>query len=310
MTFGLALLSASIAGLWLSGVQAEDATTVTAAGCVDVSGMQSCLNSATDAWETCLDTAETDNEVYSCEYQLVVVDILGQVTPAEDAIPFWPPPANAPGGCACNFAELWDGVTAALEDVPSACTQYVTALDSLQTCECCAWSSVLSVFYGTCPGYDLTNFGLASVADTVNDSGTMIGTCGELTSPVCEGQFGIGSSDNGTYPDPQNLPDSGSKTLSTTEGPGLLTTPPGGVTVTQTILDGTFTITAATYGAANVGATGASDTSSSSPSTSDAQASATDSSSSTGTTQPESASTRNMAGTIMFSLALALMLML
>lgn len=129
-------------------------------------------------------------------------------------------------------------------------------------------------------------------------------------SSICQGQFGIGSSGIGTYPDPQNPPDPGSKALSTTKGPGLLTTPPGGVDSTQTILSGTFTVTAATYNAANVAATGASNLSSSSTSNSDADASATDRSSSTGTTKPDSASTRNMSGTIIFALALMLMLMM
>ncbi|KAL4862188.1 hypothetical protein BDV12DRAFT_46784 [Aspergillus spectabilis] len=173
----------------------------------------------------------------------------------------------------------------------------------LELCSVCS-------FYGNCPGYDLTNFGLGAIADTVNNSGTISRTCGELNSSVCQGQFGIGSSDNGTYPDPQYPPDPGSKALSTTERPGLLTTPPGGVTVTQTILSGTFTITAATYDAANVAATGASNSSSSLTSNSDAEASATDSSSSTATTEPDSASTQNMSGTLIFSLALMLMLMM
>jgi hypothetical protein len=41
--------------------------------------------------------------------------------------------------------------------------------------------------------------------------------------------------------------------LSTTEGPGPLTTPPGGATMTVTIETSTYTITAAPYNAANVG---------------------------------------------------------
>ncbi|CEL11667.1 hypothetical protein ASPCAL14767 [Aspergillus calidoustus] len=104
----------------------------------------------------------------------------------------------------------------------------MTSVSSLQTCQCCAWSAALSAFYGTCPGYDLTNYGLSAIASTAATTEQMTGTCPDLTSSVCQGKFGIESfDDGGAYPDPANLPDPGTKAPTTTEGPGPLTSPPG-----------------------------------------------------------------------------------
>jgi hypothetical protein len=80
----------------------------------------------------------------------------------------------------------------------------------------------------------------------------MTGTCPDLTSSVCEGKFGIESFDDGVYPDPADLPNPGSKVPTTTQGPGPLTSPPAGETMTVTVLDTVFTLTAAEYNAGDV----------------------------------------------------------
>lgn len=108
-------------------------------------------------------------------------------------------------------------------------------------------------FYGICPGYDLTNYGLSTLDNVAVSSGSIGDSCAGVNSSVCLGYFGIGSADDGTYIDPANLPSPGSKVLSTTDGPGPLTTPPGGATMTVTLNTNTYTITAAPYNAANVG---------------------------------------------------------
>ncbi|PTU23597.1 hypothetical protein P175DRAFT_0530728 [Aspergillus ochraceoroseus IBT 24754] len=96
-------------------------------------------------------------------------------------------------------------------------------------------------FYGICPGYDLTNLGLSSLETAAADSES-IG----------------GSADDGTYLDPANLPLPGNKVLSNTEGSGPLTTPPGGATMTVTLLSTAYTITAASYTGTSSTTTGAS----------------------------------------------------
>jgi hypothetical protein len=85
------------------------------------------------------------SQVYSCEYQLVVVDILSQqYPPPEGPIPFWPPPDNAPGGCVCNFGTIWDNLSSSLNHLTSTCNEYMSSVTSLQCCQCYAWSSGLS----------------------------------------------------------------------------------------------------------------------------------------------------------------------
>lgn len=108
-------------------------------------------------------------------------------------------------------------------------------------------------FYGICPGYDLTSYGLSTLDNAAVNSGTIGGSCAAINSSICLGKFGIGSADGGKYINPANLPSPGNKVLSTTEGPGPLTTPPGGATMTVTLQTSTYTITAAPYNAANVG---------------------------------------------------------
>ena len=135
-------------------------------------------------------------------------------------------------------------------------------------------------FYGICPGYDLTNFGLSIVDNAAVNDESIGASCAGLTSSVCLGQFGIGSADNGTYIDPANLPSPGDKALSTTAGSGPLTTPPGGATMTVTLLTNTYTITAVPY---------TSDSDVSSTTATSSATSTTQGSSSTGTAKSNSA---------------------
>ncbi|KAL2842539.1 hypothetical protein BJY01DRAFT_249024 [Aspergillus pseudoustus] len=309
----LAALCASTAG-----AATADAITASSEGCVDSSSMKTCVTNAEGALGECGQDAQGDiqlqgciltydmtllgcyiescwNKVYSCEYQLVVVDILSQqYPPPEDPVPFWPAPDNAPGGCVCNFGTIWDNLSSSLNQLTSTCNEYMSSVSSLQSCQCCAWSSGLSAFYGACPGYDLSNYGLAAIASTAATTLSMSGTCSDLTSSVCKGKFGIESQDNGVYPDPANLSDPGSKSLTTTQGSGPLTTFPGGETVIAgTFLNMPYTLTAASYNADNVEETGSSTptdsseedstTGSSTSSTSTAGADSSDSSSSDST---------------------------
>ncbi|KAL3475957.1 hypothetical protein BJX99DRAFT_228647 [Aspergillus californicus] len=302
-----------LAGLWISIAGAADAITASSDGCVDKSGMDTCLSTAESQLADCGQDAQDDlqlqacmltydvtllgcyiescwNKVYSCEYQLVVVDILSQQYPSpSDPIPFWPPPDNAPGGCVCNFGSIYDELLSSLDHLQSTCNEYITSVSSLQTCQCCAWSAGLSAFYGTCQGYDLTDYGLSAIASTAAATEQMTGTCPDLTSSVCEARFGIESFNDGAYPDPADLPDPGSKAPTTTQGPGPLTSPLGGATMTVTFLDNVFTLTAAEYDADDVEETGTSSPTTDSSDESSAETS-TSSTSSSGSDSGEDSS--------------------
>jgi hypothetical protein len=89
---------------------------------------------------------------------------------------------------------------------------------------------------------------IATVYQRINNiyRGSVGGSGAAINPSVFLGKFGICSTHDGTYIDPANLPSPGTKVLSTTEGSGPLTTPPGGATMTVTLNTNTYTITAAT----------------------------------------------------------------
>lgn len=87
-------------------------------------------------------------QVYSCEYQFlaaVYTDDRGLVTPEE--IPFWPAPDNAPGGCGCNFGQLYFNYTDAISQGIGICAvEGRISADTESGCTCCAESAAVSAY--------------------------------------------------------------------------------------------------------------------------------------------------------------------
>ncbi|KAL1961616.1 hypothetical protein VTN77DRAFT_1391 [Rasamsonia byssochlamydoides] len=312
---GLFVASLSATLLSARTTHAANATTISSTGCVDPSAFDKCISAAASKEGTCIDEAggndgvviacgwqkDVDemlcymescwNKVYSCEYQYLVASYLVQRTSSE-TIPFFPAPDNAPGGCSCNLGKVLVNATNSIEQA-SSCAQYTLASQTdLLTCQCCAWSAGVSAFYGICPDTDPTGLGVSALDNEAMQFEQISGSCSNLTSSVCLGEFGIGSADNGKYLDPDNLPAPGTQALSTTAGQSSLTTPPGGATMTVTVLSATYTVTAAPYNAANV-QSGSSSGSSSSTSTS----SSSGSSGSSGSNSGSSGSSSGSSGT-------------
>ena len=163
-------------------------------------------------------------------------------------------------------------------------------------------------FYGICPKTDPSHLGLDQLAAEVKDYTTLVGSCTNLNSETCLGEFGIGSADGASYVDPNNLPSGGTDPLSTTTGVGYpLTSPPGGVTMTVTLLDATHTITAAAY-SVSTGDSSSSTTSSSGSESGSGSGSGSDSGSRSGSSSSSgsgssatSASAKGNAGVSTFS---------
>lgn len=265
------------AALFIGSTLAQNATTISATGCVDPSSMSSCLSAASTALSTCInEAAGVDaiieacqwqewieemvcyqascwNKAYSCEYQYLVSEYKAERL-ADETIPFYPPPDNAPGGCSCNLGEVFTNLTGSIDAVGN-CDQYTTSFtDDLSICQCCAYSAGVSAFYGICPNTSPNGLGLTTFESSIADGYENIaGTCANLTADVCA-TYGFWSADNGTFLDPANLPSGGTQSLSTTAGPSSLTTPPAGATITWTALSQTFTVTASAYNAKNVAA--------------------------------------------------------
>jgi hypothetical protein len=92
-------------------------------------------------------------QVYSCEYQLQVSDVVSSCLddPDINSIPFWPPPDNANGGCNCNIGKISRAQVIVNEAVGS-CDDFVDAFnmtpDQIKSignaCLCCGLSGFLS----------------------------------------------------------------------------------------------------------------------------------------------------------------------
>ncbi|KAJ5569503.1 uncharacterized protein N7459_008933 [Penicillium hispanicum] len=142
-------------------------------------------------------------EVYSCEYQYLASAYLIART-AENTVPFYPAPANAPGSCSCNMGNILKNATASPALIQNKCSSYTLTEETSPTeCQCCSWSAALSsrIPDGICPNTDPTRLGIHILASEVKDALTITGTCFSLNADTCLGKFEIGSADNGTYLD-------------------------------------------------------------------------------------------------------------
>jgi hypothetical protein len=95
--------------------------------------------------------------VYSCDYQQLVIFALQNCPIAALPIPFFPAPADAPGGCSCNIGQVYIAGQAAKSE-QEQCSMNVTAAASTnqitpiqatvanEACTCCAASYPVSVY--------------------------------------------------------------------------------------------------------------------------------------------------------------------
>ncbi|GAB7354895.1 hypothetical protein MBLNU459_g5531t2 [Dothideomycetes sp. NU459] len=227
-----------------------DATTISSAGCVAPSDFEDCLNGAVTSETQCVaefegggaeETADCGiiyyidqmqcymescwNKVYSCEYQALVFEYQSErALTVPEEVPFWPAPDGAPGGCSFPRARASVNVE-------------------------------LASFYGICPTTDLDDLIGSFIADIEQYETTLGRTCADvLASTNCLTDWGFGSAYGGVYPDPAvSLPPNGTEPLYTTAG--SLTSPPGGATLTWSLLGAVRTAIASPYNAKNAQAT-------------------------------------------------------
>ncbi|KAJ5889616.1 hypothetical protein N7504_010426 [Penicillium tannophilum] len=221
----------------------------------DTTCMQSqCPNLGTDCMNACscvqavnqIDCIASScwNQVYSCEYQRTIEDVLNLCAlPKMDQFPFWPPPDDAASGCSCNIGKM-DKKELLIVDQMTTCTNNMTNLDQMssndaisdygQACICCAESAILSTIWDTCPN---TKPSLLDVDGWFNGFITQDDwdKCGDyLDAYDCAGDLGFSAEDAGgttTFYKKGGLPKNGTGTLYNT---GSLTTPVSGATFTWT----------------------------------------------------------------------------
>ncbi|KDR77074.1 hypothetical protein GALMADRAFT_1327321 [Galerina marginata CBS 339.88] len=114
-------------------------------------------------------------------------------------------------------------------------------------CECCAFSGVISSFDNFCPTTDPAVTGLVHL-NTSQTSITSFSTCSPYLSQFnCTADLGFSSAAvGGTFLRPDNLPATGTATL--TNVPGTVTAPASGTVFTYTNNAQVYTISAANVG--------------------------------------------------------------
>ncbi|CAG7944491.1 unnamed protein product [Penicillium salamii] len=185
------------------------------------------------------------NQVYSCEYQNTVLDFISVSTnPNRDGLPYWPVPDDAPGSCSCNIGKI-DYKQSLILDQMTECSNNMTNIEKLtevddindygKACLCCAYSSIISSIWDTCPG---TKPSLLS-ADEWFNSVLIPGDwdkCGPyLEAFDCAGDLGYDRADAGgnkKFWSPTSMPTNGTKTASNIAG--YISSPVSGNTFTWT----------------------------------------------------------------------------
>ncbi|OGM42327.1 hypothetical protein ABOM_007886 [Aspergillus bombycis] len=188
------------------------------------------------------------NQVYSCEYQKTAYDLLDScVNTTIDAVPFFPPPDNAPAGCSCNLGRVAE-VQKVAENAMQTCADNITPdSDSEQvivygfTCGCCGQSSYLSSIWDVCPNTIPALLGADFVYQALVENSDW-NQCGPyLDYDTCTADLGF--SNQTKFHGPGKLPANGTETLYNTGG--VISTPVSGNTFTWTIHDSPRPITAA-----------------------------------------------------------------
>ncbi|KAJ7362586.1 hypothetical protein DFH08DRAFT_841206 [Mycena albidolilacea] len=244
-------------------------------GCVDPKGLLDCYSSNVDQATSCAGIVKNDcsvdeqstcalgcangqlaanvgcwlqhcwNRVYSCDFQATVITYIEKADQIASSvtIPFYPPPADAPGGCSCNLGLVYAYISA-LVVAPDQCDAYLNSPpESFAECDCCQLSAPISNIINTCPKSDLTFLSVpiliqqyaAEVQQVTSDSCQSV--LGSNTS-LCSSQFGISVDGGGAFFNPAALPAGvpGSEPLSTLAG--SVTALPGPQTITLELFPG------------------------------------------------------------------------
>lgn len=204
---------------------------------------------------------ETDAEtqVYSCDYQRLMLsyetECFENFYKTDPALPFYPPPAEAAGQCACNLGNYLDAIrNVGFGALTCANETNANASQAASDCGCCFYGATFAAMDDICPDTNPQLLGLGDVdaiyiqgGDEADDNGDNIGLCvsriGSSGNFSCANHgwdtYGTNASD---YAKPTPVH---SATGALTDLPGAITSPVSGATYTWTAFNGTYTITAA-----------------------------------------------------------------
>ncbi|KDR77081.1 hypothetical protein GALMADRAFT_225213 [Galerina marginata CBS 339.88] len=240
------------------------AATLTSTGCADPAGMQKCLNDNAASLTACINKANGDqqiilgcgcgqyidnyncyasfcwNRVYECEYQEYMTEYFNQCDIAKFPVPYFPAPNNSPDSCSCNLGNVLVGMLSSFNQLATCSNNELNLADASQgvqaqaACQCCSLSGAISSLYSFCPTTNPSLIGLAQVNTFQSQLGESFSTCSpSLTQFNCAANLGFSAQAvGGTFLRPDNLPVTGTATL--TNLPGKVTAPASGTVFTYT----------------------------------------------------------------------------
>ncbi|KAJ7203066.1 hypothetical protein GGX14DRAFT_339209, partial [Mycena pura] len=263
-------------------------------GCVDPQGIVDCYSNNVDVATSCAHASDNDcaddldtclegcangqlaanigcwlqhcwNQVYSCDFQATVITyiVTADRVATSVSIPFYPPPANAPGGCSCNLGLAY-GYINAIAIATDPCLAFVDDATETADCECCNLSAPISNIINTCPKSDMSFLGVSTLIQQYAATAQQLTTdscqsaLGSAADTTCPSQFSISLDAGGEFLNPAALPAGvpGSEPLSTLAG--TVTALPGPQTITLELFPGyTSVIALAPFDAKKVAQTAA-----------------------------------------------------
>ncbi|KAJ3543824.1 hypothetical protein NM208_g3375 [Fusarium decemcellulare] len=266
-------------------------------GCVDPSGMEKCYELTSNEALGCYDIKKCDeqdedgesgcalscrclqnhaeincasthcwNKVYSCEYQQTVEELASHCSkPDLEAIPFYPPPNNAPAACSCNLGQLAVTMRRLIDETDS-CINNIGSLsardlddlgDVWETCQCCSISGILSLYWNICPDMNPSVLGADDWYNVHPQNN--FPACGKYMDAMsCIGDLGFappGLDKSAKFFAPGEFPENGTQTTVSNLG-GSITSPLSGETFSWTLGGIAHTVTVASADAKPTGSAG------------------------------------------------------
>ncbi|KAI1799908.1 hypothetical protein F4811DRAFT_541855 [Daldinia bambusicola] len=212
------------------------------------------------------------NQVYSCEYQQTAGEIATYcLNPDLEAIPFFPPPDNAPGSCSCNVAKVLISIYRTVAETETCgangeeIASQLGSLDEIQhfsrACQCCSQSGMLSAFSEICPNTDPSLLGMNEIYNSLVASDEDWPMCAAYMEEYpCVSKLGYtppGDDNSAVFYEPGKFPSNGTATTSNIAG--SITSPVSGATYSWTYDNLVQTVTVVSAESRPTNAAGADD---------------------------------------------------
>ncbi|KAJ4310527.1 hypothetical protein N0V84_010928 [Fusarium piperis] len=188
--------------------------------------------------------AKGEKQVYSCEYQETVQEVVKTCDEVPDeGFPFYPAPVDAPNACSCNKAKIVETVGQVLEEMNYCKGGTSDEWESLPDDE---FKAVVP-YWNICPEMDPNYLGADEFLNALMGGASQKWPQCKFDNSTCHTRYNYtlpGTSKEAKFYEPGEFPKNGTKTIMTNMA-GTITSPISGATFTWTMNSIAHTITAA-----------------------------------------------------------------